>query len=131
MTSKLDKILCIDDDPDILAITQIALEVLGGYTLRTCTGGDEGIRQSADWQPDLIICDVMMPELDGMATLKLLRENRSTAQIPLVFLTARVEKAEMEEYRRLGADGVIEKPFDVEALPNEVQNVWKQLAAHA
>jgi len=131
LTSKLDKILCIDDDPDILAITQIALEVLGGYTLRTCTGGDEGIRQSADWQPDLIICDVMMPELDGMATLKLLRENRSTAQIPLVFLTARVEKAEMEEYRRLGADGVIEKPFDVEALPNEVQNVWKQLAAHA
>ena len=131
MTSKLDKILCIDDDPDILAIAHIALEVLGGYTLRSCSGGNEGIRESVDWQPDLIICDVMMPELDGMATLKLLRENVYTAQIPLVFLTARVDKAEREEYRRLGADGVIEKPFDVEALPKEVQKVWKQVAAHA
>jgi two-component system OmpR family response regulator len=122
---KLDKILCIDDDPDILAIVKVSLEVFGGYTLRTCSGGRDGLREAADWHPDLIITDVMMPELDGVATFKLLRENQLTAQIPVMFMTARVERSQQDEYRRMGAASVIQKPFDPVTLAAEVDEHWR------
>jgi CheY-like chemotaxis protein len=82
---ELNKILCIDDDPDILAIVQISLEALGGYALHTCLTGDEGIQMAEAWQPDLVLTDVMMPELDGIATFKLLNGLRgavATGAIP-------------------------------------------------
>lgn len=126
---ELNKILCIDDDPDILAIVQVSLEALGGYVLHTCLSGGEGIRVAASWQPDLVLTDVMMPELDGIATFKLLRENQATARIPIAFMTACVEQSQQEYYRSLGAAGLIQKPFDPITLPNEVRAVWQTLAA--
>ena len=129
MNSSLTKILCIDDDPDILAIIRISLETLGGFTLRTCSEGNDGVRQAADWQPDLILTDVMMPEVDGIATFKMLHENQVTTQIPVVFMTACVERSQLEEYRSLGAASVIHKPFDVMLLPDQVRAVWQAAAA--
>lgn len=129
MTSELKKILCVDDDPDILAIVTLALEVLGGYSLTTCASGAEGIRAAGTWRPDLIIMDVMMPELDGPAALKLLQKDRSASDIPVVFMTARVAPSEVGEYKALGAIDVIAKPFDPVALPEQVRTIWHQLAA--
>ncbi len=126
MNSSLNKILCIDDDPDILAIVKISLEALGGFTLLTCLEGNEGVRQAAAWQPDLILTDVMMPEVDGIATFKMLRENHATSQIPVVFMTACVEESQLDEYRALGAASVIEKPFDVMLLPQQVRTAWRE-----
>ncbi len=129
-TAPLTKILCIDDDADILEIVKVSLEVFGGFTLLTCLGGHDGIRQAAEWQPDLILTDVMMPEVDGLATFKLLRQNQATSQIPVVFMTARVERSQMAEYRALGAAAVIQKPFDVTKLSHELRDVWQQLPAN-
>ena len=124
---EINKILCIDDDPDILAIVQVSLEALGGYALHTCLRGDEGIQIAEAWQPDLVLTDVMMPELDGIATFRLLRENQATARIPVAFMTACVEQSQQEQYRSLGAAGLIQKPFDPMLLPDEVLAVWRQL----
>jgi two-component system OmpR family response regulator len=129
VTSELKKILCVDDDPDILAIVRLALEVLGGYSLATCSSGEEGIRTAGAWRPDLIIMDVMMPELDGPAALKLLQQDGSVSDIPVVFMTARVAPAEVGEYKALGAVDVIAKPFDPVTLPDQVRAIWQQVAA--
>jgi CheY-like chemotaxis protein len=69
----------------------------------------------------------MMPELDGIATFRLLRENQATARIPVAFMTACVEQSQQEQYRSLGAAGLIQKPFDPMLLPDEVLAVWRQL----
>jgi CheY-like chemotaxis protein len=130
LTAPLTKILCIDDDADILEIVKVSLEVFGGFTLLTCLGGHDGIRQAAEWQPDLILTDVMMPEVDGLATFKLLRQNQATSQIPIVFMTARVERSQMAEYHALGAAAVIQKPFDVTKLSHEIRDVWQHLPAN-
>jgi CheY-like chemotaxis protein len=127
LTSPLTKILCIDDDADILEIVKVSLEVFGGFTLQTCLGGHDGIQQAAKWQPDLILTDVMMPEVDGLATFKLLRQNKATEKIPVMFMTARVERSQMAEYRALGAAAVIQKPFDVTKLSSEIRNLWNEL----
>lgn len=128
MNSPLTKILCIDDDTDILEIVKVSLEVFGGYELLTCSRGSDGISQAATWQPDLIITDVMMPELDGIQTFQLLRENPATAKIPVFFMTARVESSQLTEYRALGAASVIEKPFDVTQLAAQIGDAWQRLA---
>ena len=124
MNSQLPKILCIDDDADILEIVKVSLEVLGSYSLVTCLGGHDGIAQAMRWQPDLILTDVMMPEVDGLETFRLLRDNIATTRIPVVFMTARVEPSQITEYRSLGVAAVIQKPFDVVKLPGEIRDVW-------
>jgi CheY-like chemotaxis protein len=101
---------------------------LGGYVLHTCLNGAEGLRMAASWKPDLVLTDVMMPEMDGIATFKLIRENQATAGIPIAFMTACVEQSQQEQYRSLGAAGLIKKPFDPITLPNEVRAVWQGLA---
>ena len=127
MNSPLTKILCIDDDTDILEIVKVSLEVFGGYQLQTCSRANEGISRAATWQPDLIITDVMMPELDGIETFKLLRGNPATAQIPVFFMTARVEHSQLREYHALGAATVIQKPFDVTKLAEEISAAWLRM----
>jgi two-component system OmpR family response regulator len=124
---RLNKILCIDDDADILEIVKVSLEVFGGYQLQTCSGGSEGLSQAATWQPDLIITDVMMPDLDGIETFRLLRENPVTAQIPVFFMTARVENSHLNEYISLGTASIIQKPFDVTKLAAQVNDAWCKL----
>jgi len=128
MTSKLKKILCVDDDPDILTIAKLALEQLGGYSLATCSTGRDGVREAGAWRPDLIIMDVMMPELDGPATLRMLQSDQLAFDIPVVFMTARVARSEVEEYKALGAVDVIAKPFDPIALSSQVRSIWERVA---
>jgi len=105
------KILLIEDNPDVRENTQEILE-LSGYKVITASNGREGASIAQSELPDLIICDIMMPELDGYGVLHLLGHSPETATIPFIFLTAKAEKSDMRKGMLLGADDYLTKPFD-------------------
>jgi len=122
--AELSKILYVEDDPDIQVVAQMALEAVGGFTLRVCSSGHEALKFGADFAPDLILLDVMMPEMDGPTTLVNLRGIPSLAQTPAVFMTAKVMPSDVERYKQLGAVDVIAKPFDPMTLASRIQEIW-------
>lgn len=124
--STLQRILCVEDEPDIQAVARMALELVGGFVVRVCSGGDEALREAPGFSPDLILLDVMMPGMDGPSTLQALRAQDATAQVPVVFMTAKVQPQEVTHYRSLGALDVIAKPFDPMALAGQVQAIWER-----
>ena len=110
------KIVVIDDHIEMLENIQEILE-LDGYSITTATNGKEGIKQIRDVLPDLIICDIMMPELDGYGVLKIISSKPETQHIPFVFLTAKNELTDFRKGMNLGADDYLAKPFtDLELL---------------
>ncbi len=115
------KILYVDDEPDIREVAQMSLELDDGLEVRACGSGREALPAAAQWQPDLILLDVMMPEMDGPTTLQALRSDPATSAIPVVFITARSQAAEVEALLRSGALGVIPKPFDPMTLAASVR----------
>jgi len=125
---KLVNILYVEDDLDIQAVAQIALEVVGGFSLKTCSSGTEAIAAIEQaYKPDLLLLDVMMPNMDGPTTLTQLRQLPLTAQTPVIFMTAKVQSSEQDYYFTLGAIGVIAKPFDPMALSAQVQALWDKV----
>jgi CheY-like chemotaxis protein len=126
---ELKLIMYVEDDPDIQMVAQMALEVVGGLTLRSCSSGKEALQAAtAGPAPDLILLDVMMPGLDGPATLAELRKLPATATTPVIFMTAKVQAAEVTYYKSIGAIGVIAKPFDPMQLAQQVRTLWQQAA---
>ncbi len=105
------KILLIEDNPDMRENTAEILE-LADYHVLTAEHGKAGVALAKDQQPDLIICDIMMPELDGYGVLRMLSKNPDTASIPFIFLSAKAEKSDFRKGMNLGADDYITKPFD-------------------
>ena len=120
------KILIIDDDADIRFIARLSLDRVGRMDVIEADGGAEGVRKAREEQPDVILLDMMMPLMDGAATLQALRAQAATAAIPVIFLTAKTVAAEVERMRALGAVGVLTKPFDPRALPADVRALLKQ-----
>ncbi|MGZ5283391.1 MAG: response regulator, partial [Bacteroidia bacterium] len=116
----MKKILLIEDNPDMRENTAEILE-LSNYKVITAENGKIGVRLAQDEKPDLIICDVMMPELDGYGVLHILSKNSATASIPFIFLTAKAEKADLRKGMNLGADDYLTKPFDDTELLDAVQ----------
>lgn len=122
----LTHILYVEDDPDIRTLAQIALEAVGGFKLKACGSGQEALGAvAAGYVPDLLLLDVLMPEMDGPATLDQLRRLPATAATPAVFLTARAQ-AEAADYRSPGTLGVLAKPFDPMRLAQQVRQLWEQ-----
>jgi len=115
------RILYVDDDPDIREIVEIALSLDPALRVRGCASGTEALATAADWLPDMILCDVMMPVMDGPATLARLRACPQTVDTPVVFMTSRVQAREIEHFKSLGATGVIVKPFDPMTLADSVR----------
>ncbi|GAO77593.1 MULTISPECIES: response regulator [unclassified Sphingopyxis] len=115
------QILYVDDEADIREVAEMALSLDADFDIRTCGSGREGIKAARDWQPDLILLDVMMPELDGPGVLEILRQDAATTAIPVVFITARTQAHEVARLRELGARGVIAKPFDAMTLARQVR----------
>ncbi|MGK7921301.1 MAG: response regulator, partial [Trichodesmium sp.] len=101
------RILLIDDQDDIREVAQLSLEMVGGWQVITGSSGREGITKAEAEQPDAILLDVMMPELDGFATFQELRANQATKQIPVIFLTAKVSSDDRRQFSELGVNGVI------------------------
>ena len=120
----LEKVLIVDDEDDIRAIAEISLRSVGGLETVVASSGTDGVCRARDEQPDLILLDVMMPGMDGMQTLERLRADETTASIPVIFMTARVQKHEAETYLDLGAIGVLAKPFNPMELANEVRQLF-------
>ncbi len=116
------RVLHVDDEPDIREIMQISLGLDPDLAVRSCSSGEEALKVAVEWQPSLIILDVMMPEMDGPTTFARLREIQATTNIPVVFMTARAQTRDIEHFRQLGASGVISKPFDPLALAVSVRN---------
>lgn len=121
----LQKVLIIDDEDDIRAIAEISLRSVGGLETLVASSGADGISRARDEQPDLILLDVMMPGMDGMQTLERLRADETTASIPVIFMTARVQKHEADNYLDLGAIGVLAKPFNPMELTSEVRQLFE------
>jgi two-component system OmpR family response regulator len=115
------RILHIDDEPDILEVVALSLGLDPELAVRSCASGESALVEAAEWLPDLILCDVIMPMMDGPATLTRLRENPRTAKIPVVFMTARAQLRELDHFTSLGASGVIAKPFDSMSLAAAVR----------
>lgn len=117
------KIMIVDDDEDIRLVGELAARRIGKWDVVVAATGEEAVERARSEQPDVILLDVMMPRLDGPTTLAMLREEPDTARIPVIFLTAKVQKHEVERYMALGATGVIVKPFDVLALPDQIRRI--------
>lgn len=121
----MTRILYVDDEADIREVAQMALELEPGFEVRICASGAEALEIAPQWRPDLILLDVMMPEMDGPAVLAGLRDIAETAATPVVFITARTQQQEVAQLRALGAEGVIAKPFDPMALAGQVRDHLK------
>lgn len=119
------KILYVDDEDDIREIAQMALELEPAFEVRPCSSGAEALDAASVWQPDLILLDVMMPEMDGPETLRQLSAAPATASIPVAFITARTQTHQVEGYKAMGAVGVIAKPFDPMLLASEIKDLLR------
>lgn len=124
---ELTRILHVEDDPSIQAVARLALVAVGGFQVLSCSSGQEALDQIQGFAPDFILLDVMMPGMDGPQTLEKLGARVDLGQIPVVFMTAKVQPAEIAHYRSLGARDVIIKPFDPMQLAAQVRQIWSQV----
>lgn len=121
---ELHKILVVEDEEDIQTIASMALTSIGGFSIEVCSSGKEALEKAPVFKPDVILLDVMMPEMDGPTTLKELKKIPEIADTPVIFLTAKVQSREVEQYRNMGALDVISKPFDPMTLADNIKSIY-------
>ena len=126
----LTKILYAEDESDIREIAQIALEDIGGFSVIMCDNGRELLEKAKNTHVDLVLLDVMMPEMDGPSTLRALRKLPYYEFLPIIFMTARVQSDEIEKYKEMGVIDVITKPFDPMTLAGTITNIWERHLNH-
>ncbi|NDJ20501.1 response regulator [Nostoc sp. B(2019)] len=114
------QILVIDDEDDIRQLIQTCLEIMGGWKVLTATSGNQGLLLAQSSQPDAILLDVMMPDMDGLTTFQQLQANQTTKHIPVILLTARGRATEQRLFTQLGVRGIISKPFNPQKLAVQV-----------
>ena len=114
------RLLVIDDEDDIREVAALSLEMTTGWEILTASSGAEGIDTATRDQPDAILLDVMMPEMDGPTTFRRLREEAATAAIPVILLTAKAQSSDRSRFLDLGVNGVLTKPFDPLTLGSDV-----------
>jgi len=115
------KVLLIDDEADIRKVGRLSLEMVGKFEVTTAASAAEGIQVAMTDRPDVILMDMMMPGMDGLAALTELRRSPDLAQIPVLFMTAKAQRSDIARYVALGAAGVVPKPFNPMTLPAEVR----------
>ena len=125
MSRELKKVIYVEDEPDLRIVAELALETVGGFEVMIFEAGVDAVREAPAFGPDLILLDVMMPGMDGPATMAALRAIPELADVPIAFLTAKVMPAEVEHLKSLGAAAVIAKPFDPMTLADQVRAVWE------
>ena len=113
--------LIVDDDQDIRDVARLSLELVGGWVVSVAEGGSEAIEQARTVSPDVILLDVMMPGIDGVATLQSLSADPLTSHIPVIFLTAKAQVGDRRRLEAAGARGLIAKPFDPMRLAHDVE----------
>jgi CheY-like chemotaxis protein len=116
-----------DDEPDILEISKIALETIGGYEVAVCTSGKDLLEQLTDFEPDLIVVDVLMPDLTGPQVLVELRRVPEYADTPVIYLTGVMQREGEDDLRATGVVDIILKPFDPMTLAHRLEGIWKEI----
>ncbi len=116
-------ILIIDDEETIQTVVKFGLQLTAGWDMLAASSGPEGIQLAQQHQPDAILLDVMMPDMDGVATFKALQADTNTSMIPVIFLTAKAQAAEKSQLKALGVSGVITKPFNSLDLPEQIAKI--------
>jgi CheY-like chemotaxis protein len=117
------KVLLIDDEEDIRKIGQLSLEAVGKFQAILAASAREGIESALADRPDLILMDMMMPGMDGLTALQEIQSTPELKGIPVLFMTAKVQRSDVARYVQMGAAGVIHKPFDPMTLPDEIRRV--------
>ena len=115
-------ILLIEDDVTLRENTEELLELSGYYNVVTAANGKLGLEKAKETKPDIIVCDIMMPELDGYGVLEALSQNEETQFIPFIFLSAKTERGDIRKGMNLGADDYITKPFTEEELLEAIES---------
>ncbi|SIQ91124.1 response regulator [Pseudacidovorax sp. RU35E] len=121
----LRRVMCVEDDEDIRYILDFSLRQIGGYEVCAVGSGAEALATAPGFRPDLVLLDVMMPQLSGPQTLEQLRQQPGMAGVPVVFLTAKAMPEQLEDLLCHGATGVIVKPFDPVRLPQDIRMYWE------
>lgn len=119
------KILYVEDEPDIRSIVTMTLETIGHHVICPCESGMDAITQISGFAPDLVLLDMMMPGMNGVETMEQLRRTKEGQQTPVIFMTAKVQAKEIQDYLDRGAIGVITKPFDPMSLVQDIQKLWQ------
>jgi CheY-like chemotaxis protein len=112
--------LVIDDDNEVREVARVSLELVAGWQVFATGSGSDGVALAAAEQPEVILVDVMMPDMDGAATVAALRATPTTRDIPVILLTAVVQDEQWQRFRGLGVAGVIAKPFDALHLADQI-----------
>jgi CheY-like chemotaxis protein len=123
--TELRRVLCVEDDPDIRMILEFSLGQVGGLEVCCCAGGRAALAQAPTFRPDLVLLDVMMPDLSGPETLAALRTLPAMQGVPVVFMTAKGMPDEVEQLLQHGATGLIVKPFDPMTLAHDIRPYWE------
>lgn len=123
MNAAIRRVLYVEDDPDIRALAIMSMEEVGSFTVIACASGEEALERGPGAEPDVIVLDMMMPGMDGHATLRALRAIPALVATPAIFMTTRVQPAEVAAHLAVGAIGVIPKPFDPMTLPDEIRRL--------
>ena len=118
------RILVIDDEDDIREVAQVSLETVPGWEVLTARSGREGLGMAAVEQPDAILLDVMMPDMDGPTTFQKLQSSPDISHIPVVLLTAKVQAADRRRFSTLGIKGLLAKPFDPLTLADQLAAIF-------
>jgi len=124
--AELKRILHAEDEADIREIARMSLEMVGGFELLQCGTGEEVIRCAPDFKPDMLLMDVMMPGMDGQEAVRKLRQLEDFPDIPVVFVTAKASKVNVDYLRTEFEAEVITKPFDPILLPDQLRELWKK-----
>ncbi len=124
---KLKKIMYVEDEIDIQIVAKLALEDIAGFEVEICSSGMEALLKVASINPDLILLDAMMPGMDGPTTLKELRNLEVSRNIPVIFLTAKVQGPDVEKFKSYGALDVLSKPFDPLSLGKSILALWNKI----
>lgn len=124
------RILYVEDDPDLRELGQLALEMERKFDVDACASGAEAIARAGDCLPDLILLDVRMPGMDGPQTLRRLRELEGLAATPAVFMTGGTTNAEVEALYAAGAVAVVGKPFEIDRLSSQIDEIWMTFHAN-
>jgi two-component system, OmpR family, response regulator len=127
MNKPLDRILYAEDEPDIQEVAVLALETVGEFNLKICNTGKEAVAAATEYKPDLLLFDVMMPDMDGPTAFQEIRLLPGMENIPVIFMTAKVQPEEIAHYKEIGALDVIPKPFDPMSLADAVRDCWNKL----
>jgi two-component system, OmpR family, response regulator len=123
----LNRICYVEDDEDIQRIVRMSLERVGKMTVAVVSDPTQAIATIAEFRPDLVMLDWMMPVMDGPTLFKQMKQRPETSGLPVVFITAKASQRDLDELKALGAAGAISKPFSPKDLPEQLRAIWAGL----